>query len=264
MLRNFYYLDENTLNRYISAIEGGLVSEETRRELNGGELGGGVDFKVAAANAGKTHENERSQTLGDNADARFSRLLKAAELQPEALSWIEVMQPDIDFKDITLGMIIDWECELRTPDYVNYVAKAGEASQAIRMAQDFASTAKALGLDTTGMPAQEQLDAMSGAINSLNLPRVIIGQAEGSPWQFFSQIRDEFAQGELDGYKRVVGKVTRVVPAGTPHELVKLPGARFANRQARRSQGRPQAATPDQGQTLTGPAVELDLLAVYL
>jgi hypothetical protein len=45
---------------------------------------------------------------------------------------------------------------------------------------------------------------------------------------------------------------------------VKLPGARFANRQERRSQGKSQATTPDQGQTLTGPAVELDLLAVYL
>jgi hypothetical protein len=194
MLRNWYYLDENTLNRYISAIENGLVSEETRRELNGGELGVGIDLQVVSASAGKNHEKERSQTLGDNADARFSRLLKAAELQPEALSWIEILQPAVDFNDITLGTIVEWECELRTPDYVNYVTKAGEASQAIRMAQNFASAAKGLGLDTSGMPGQEQLDAMTGAIDSLNLPRMIIGQAAGSPWQFFSRIRDEFAK----------------------------------------------------------------------
>lgn len=41
----------------------------------------------------RTKEEEESQTFSDTDEARFERLLRAAEAEPEALAWVDVVQP---------------------------------------------------------------------------------------------------------------------------------------------------------------------------
>src|SRR5450631_2725224 len=49
MLRRFLYLDPTALNQYVTALEGGLTTESTRRLMRSGTGTGGVDVKVVHA-----------------------------------------------------------------------------------------------------------------------------------------------------------------------------------------------------------------------
>jgi hypothetical protein len=265
MLRRFYYLDSATLEQYISEIEDGLVSEETRRELNGGTVGGGIDTKLIRADGEKSRETETSRVMKDNDGARFSRLLKAGELQPDALGWVEVNQPAVDFKEIGIGAMVSWECELTTPEFVHMASSFGQAAQAMKFAAAIKPRAAAFGLDTSQLPDESQIDAASEMIEALNLPQMVVGVEDGSQWKVFAEIKQEWIKpGDLDGPKRIVGKVIRTVDSGKTHELVKIPGANLGNREQRRQQQRTNPGMADKGQTLRGPAVELELLAIYI
>ncbi len=84
VLARFIYLDTVALGQYLAALEGGLLSESTRRSRRSGTGGGGVDAKVVQARGERTSEEE-SRTVADTDAARFARLLEAADDDPEAL-----------------------------------------------------------------------------------------------------------------------------------------------------------------------------------
>jgi len=265
MLRHFNYLDSDTLEQYISEIEDGLVSEETRRELSGGSTSGGLDAKIAKVEGEKMHETETSRVAKVTDNVRFSRLLKAAELQPDALAWVDVAQPSVDFADIGLGAMVAWECELTTPEFVQMTSGAGQAAKALKLATAMQPRASALGLDTSGLPDPAQIAAVTGMMEALNFPHIVVGAEQGSPWKIFAEIKSEWVKrGELEGSRRIVGKVIRRVEQGTSYDLVTIPGANLGNREQRRQAQRGNAGMADKGQTLHGPALELELLAVYI
>lgn len=96
MLRRFLYLDAIALGQYVTALEGGLLTESTMRSLHSGAASGGVDARLMSATAERSREDEESRTLADTNEARFDRLLRAADSEPEALAWVEVLDPDFD------------------------------------------------------------------------------------------------------------------------------------------------------------------------
>ncbi len=264
MLRRFSYLDTSALEQYISAMENGLVSEETRRTMNAGSAGAAVDLKVVKGDGARSRESETAQTFADTAPARFDRLLKAAELQPEALGWIDVTQPDVDLQDVGLGAMVAWECDLFTPEIVQMLSQAGGAVGALQAMSKMLPNAELLGLSTQGIPDRDSIDAMSALIRGMDLQRVIVGDTVDSDWKFFARVQDDYVLAELDGPMRIVGKITRVVPAGSRHPIVNLPGSQLGNREERRARAKDQTIEAQKGQFVEGPAVELALLAAFI
>ena len=151
MLRRFVYLDKTALSQYVTALEGGLTTESTTRSTRSGSGTAGADMKLIHASGERSRENEESRTLADTDEARFDRLLRAADAEPEALGWVDVTQPDTDFDGVGIGAMVSWECDLYIPEIIQTLAQSGEALGALDMMQNLLPMARRLGLDTEGM-----------------------------------------------------------------------------------------------------------------
>jgi len=263
MLRRFDYLDRTALGQYVTALEGGLTTESTTRLLRSGTGTGGVDVKVINASGERSREEEESRTLADTDEARFDRLLRAAAAEPEALDWVEVLQPDTDLDGIGIGAMLSWECDLYVPEIIQTLARSGEALGAIRMMQNLLPMARSLGLDTEGLPNDEEMSAVSDFISGMDASLLVVGEDDETDWRVAGQLTDGWLHGDVEGRARVVGKVSKVVPLGRWKPYLTFPGMNLLPREERRRMER-QAPAPDkEGEYLSGPALMLDILAIY-
>jgi hypothetical protein len=263
MVARFIYLDTVALGQYVAALEGGLLTESTRRSRRSGTGGGGVDAKVVRATGERTSEEEESRRVTDTDAARFARLLAAASDDPEAVDWIEVLDPEADLHNIGIGAMVAWECDISVPDVVQAMARSGEALPAIGMMQRLMPSAQALGLDTAGVPNASELEAVSSFISGLDAQLLVVGEDEDTEWQVAGRILDENLHGELDGRARVVGKVEKVIPPGRWQPYLAFPGMKVIGREARRKMEREGPAAGEEDKYLPGPALMLDILAIY-
>lgn len=264
MLRNFVYLNDQALKQYIAALEGGLTTEATTRSVNRGGGRGGMDVKVAQASLEQSHENEETRKYADTREAQFDRLLKAAEQRPEDLAWVEVVQPDADFRDIGVGAMVSWECEIYVPEFVRMMAASGEMVGAMDMMRTMLPAAKGMGLKTEQpLPSSETLEAASTLLKQMNVKQLIVGEDDTSDWKVAGQISEQYLHGELEGPVRLVGKVTKVMPVGHWKPFLSFPGMSTGSREQRRKLERQAPEPGKEDQYLHGPALMLDILAVY-
>ncbi|WP_129665660.1 DUF6414 family protein [Phytoactinopolyspora endophytica] len=204
-MRRFLYLDTAALTQYVTALEGGLITESTARSIRSGVCRGGIDARVVNAGGEKSRSDEESRTLSDTDEARFERLLRAALAEPEGLDWIEVTQPDTDLEGIGIGAMVSWECEIYIPEIIRALARSGEASDAISMMRHLLPAAERLGLDTNGLPDDKELGAVSSFIDGMNANMLIVGEDDDSDWRIAGQLTDEFIRADVEGRARVVG-----------------------------------------------------------
>jgi hypothetical protein len=263
VLRRFLYLNRSDLSEYVAALEGGLASETSKRSARSGSGAGGVDVKLAHASGERSRQDEESQTLADTDEARFDRLLVAAAANPEALGWVEVVQPDVDFADIGIGAMVSWECDLYIPDVVQSLARSGDALTAINLMQRVLPAATVLGIDTAGLPGEEQMRAAADLIAGLEASLLVVGEDEETDLRVAGQVVSDFLRGDLEGRARVVGKVSQVVRVGRWKRYLTFPGMRIVPREERRRMERERPAPGSEAEYLAGPALVLDLLAIY-
>jgi len=263
VLRRFLYLDDVALGQYVSALEGGSLTGATHKEKQTGGLTGEVGLRVAKASGSKAREAEQEQTFADTDEARFDRLLAAAKGDPEALGWIDVTDPDSDFDGLGLGAMISWECDIYIPDVIKMMSGSGEMRQALDMMQNLLPSAEALGLDIAGVPSTGQLQAMSGLIDGMNASLVIVGEDDDTQWSVSGRLAGDVRLGQLEGRAIVVGKVSKVLRDGSWEPFLTFPGMNLGSREQRRALKK-QAPEPDSSdQHLHGPALLLDVLAIY-
>lgn len=263
MLRRFIYLDRSALDQYVTALEGGRTTESTTRLMSTGTGAGGLDAKLVNASGKVSREEEESRTLADTNEARFDRLLGAAVDEPESLGWVEVTQPDTDFDGIGLGAMLAWECDLYIPEIVQTLARSGEALGAIGMMQDLLPMARRLGLDTEGLPDEEEMGAVSGFISGMDASLLVVGEDDETDWRVAGQLNEESLHGDVEGRARIVGKVSRIVPLGRWKPYLTFPGMNLLPREERRRMERQAPAPGKENEYLSGPALMLDILAIY-
>lgn len=263
MLRRFIYLDRSALHQYITALEGGSLSSSSSRSLKGGARSGGVDTRVVRADGERSHEEESSRSTTDTDEARFDRLLRAAADDPEALAWIEVVEPDSDFDAIGVGAMVSWECDVYVPDIIQMLGQSGETLPAIGMMQELLPAATRLGLDTEGLPGAEEMEAVAAFVGGMNAKALVVGEDDDTDWRVAGNLVDEFVMGELDGRARLVGKVVKVLRPGQWKPYLSFPGMNLLSREERRKKERQRPDPGSEGEYLAGPALMLDVLAIY-
>ncbi|MGI8697637.1 MAG: DUF6414 family protein [Mycobacteriales bacterium] len=263
MLRRFIYLDRTTLDQYVSALEGGRTTESTTRLMHTGTGAGGLDAKLVKASAERSREEEESRTLADTDEARFDRLLRAADAEPEALGWVEVTQPDTDFDGIGLGAMVAWECDLYIPEILRTLARSGEVLPAIGMMQNLLPTARRLGLDTEGLPSDEEMGAAADFISGMDASLLAVGEDDETDWRIAGQLNEESLHGDIEGRARVVGKISQIVRRGRWKPYLTFPGIKLMPREERRRMERQAPAPGKESEYLSGPALMLDILAIY-
>lgn len=121
------------------------------------------------------------------------------------------------------------------------------------------SVAPVLGEDDEGLPSGRRTASIRSFTKALKSDLVFVGeQCEGRP-KVVGKLQSEYVREVPDGDARVVGKVTRIWSQGEKHALMALPGASLLSREQRR-----KAELSLTDNVVEGPAVTLDVLAVYL
>jgi hypothetical protein len=266
MLRRFLYLDTSALTDYLSAVEGGTRESLARRSLTTGKSEGSVDAKLAKGGIGRTKENEESLTLADTAHAQFERLLKLMNDDPESAGWLEVMDSDTDLQSAGIGMMADFECDIYIPDTIRAATQMHELAGAIDAMEALLPSANALGLDTSGLPSKDEIDAVKGFGDLSKLfseSLVVVGDLDDSDWRIAGRLKQEHVNSDIDGRARVVGKISAKWPSGKWKPLLALPGSTLISREQRRRMERQRPEPGEEENFLEGPAVMLDVLAIY-
>ncbi|MBD8729394.1 hypothetical protein [Frigoribacterium sp. CFBP 13707] len=263
MLRHFSYLNENMLGQFISALEGGLGTESSSRETSNGARSGDVDLKVVKGSASSGRERENSRAFIDTPASRFDRLLQALNSDGEDPDWVRIAQPDVEFPSLGVGTLLSWECELFTPEVVQIMGEGSGVKDLFRMMEALRPGAQAAGLDTSRLPAAEEMNSMSTLMNAIDVPRIILGDRDETDWKVFARLDTASVLGDMEGPSVVVGKVRRLIPAGSYYPLMSLPGMDLGSREERRRRAREVPPADQKNNFIEGPAVELDLLATH-
>lgn len=263
MLKNFLYLNEPALDSYLSALEDGLRASIQETRSSSGSITGKGGIPLANVEGERGHGEERTTSRTDTASSRFERLQTLARADVDSSGWTDVVNPDSDFVGIGIGALVELECEIYIPEMIKALSPSGGLAQAVEQLQALAPLAAVFGSEVTGMPAAGQLDAVKGLTKSLGGDAVLVGEPSETDWRIAGKLVDSYLRGEIEGYARVVGKVSAVLKSGTWRPLLALPGMQLLSRDKRREMEKKGPDAGQEGNWLQGPAVMLDILAIY-
>jgi hypothetical protein len=99
--------------------------------------------------------------------------------------------------------------------------------------------------------------------NNLGNDQVLVGEPDSESWRVAGKLLASNINGEIDGLARVVGKVSTIWQKEEWKPLLSLPGANLIPREQRRKLERTKPTEDQQDNWLEGPALMLDVLAVY-
>jgi hypothetical protein len=99
--------------------------------------------------------------------------------------------------------------------------------------------------------------------DALGADLVAVGEFEDSDWKVAAQLTGEYIRAQVEGPAQFVGKVSKQWPEGQGRHLLALPGTTLLPRRERRALEGKKPDDPDDDSFLNGPAVMLDLLAVW-
>jgi hypothetical protein len=264
LLKRFIYLDEDALAGYTASIEDGLLGQKVTREVKSGSAGGSIGYdKIAKADLKRGKEHEESKTVSDAPAAQFDRLVKIGEDNPDEVGWIDVMDPDADFATAAIGNFISWDCDVFIPDISRLISKSGDAARLLPLVPDMLELMRLSGkdIDDSKIPDVAAIDRVTSFVNRLEAKRVVVGEDEDTEWKVSGSIHDRFVHADdIDDRLIIVGKVTRKLSPAQTRPYVMPP---TINRQQRKALERKKPESGKEDQYLFGPALLLDVLAIY-
>ena len=264
MLRNFLYLNEPTLNGYLSALEDGLRSDGAHRTTHSKSISGRAGLSGFGAEGENGSDVESSHSFSDTSEARFERFISLSAENPERSGWVDIVNCDDDLPAASVGTIVEFDCEIFVPPLIRSLTSSGGIGQAMAMIKSVAPLMNALQPESVGFPPDEQVQAVAAISSMVGDDLVVVGERDDTDWRVAGRlsaagIRDS----ELDGAARVVGKVSAILRPGEHKYLLALPGMNLMTREQRRAQAKAGPKSGEEGNWLSGPAVMLDVLAIY-
>lgn len=275
MLLRFIYLDTSTLADYAAQLDGGTLVETKTRRLK--RRSGGAKAGVAGVglNLNLSNDDDDALTYTHPPAAQFQRLLAVAEGNPDALLWTEVLEPDSTFKDLQVGETLMWECDADIHQASRMMAKGADASKVLEMLPGLLSalTARATTDNQAISPEDaqklEQLTALGAVgkqlIDDAGLMPVVVCTDDTTEWSLYGELDPDYLRADIkDERLMIVGKVKRIVPAGTWRRLITAPGiplTTLTNQGQVSGNGEPPEEKFDP--FVRGPALQLDILAIY-
>ncbi|WP_206309399.1 hypothetical protein [Streptomyces sp. A0642] len=256
-LPRFLYLDERSLNEYLSVVEEG-ISDEARHRTQSDTKGPPEELGVVAPEAGSS---ERERVVRETASQRFIRLVSA--LDADSARWkyrdIEDLHPLFD--GLKIMDFLHGRFEVEVPPMIQLMSQPDQLGDMLDLLEAFRPMASLMGQDIDGMPGQEETTAMRGFAKAMKSDIVIVGDQEDDGPKITGKLTKEYVRDTIDGEGFILGKIARKWGKGESHSLMALPGASLMSREQRRQAAR-QPKTDD-AETLMGPALTLDILAIY-
>jgi hypothetical protein len=268
MLKNFLYLDEEMLSGFLSSLEGGVMGTREEKSKTGGATSLAVDAKIAKASKQKTLADESSIQWSDNSHSKFERFESLAQDNPAKSLWIDVYSEE-DMAGARHGSIINVNCELFIPQYAKVLAKNGGVGKIFEMLDEMESSGvplEAMGLKAENMPTKAQR-GMAGALSNLMGSNIaVIGDDFAGDWKIAASLKEQFIKNGMDDLEdeiRLVGQVKKIWRKGHSEQLVAMQGMSLMNRDDRRKAKKSGSSTAGFGETVEGPAVRVNVIAIY-
>lgn len=260
MLRNFLYLDETQLNQYISQVEDGLRRVASRSMS--ADRGGSAEFNAKVVKFGLSDRevDAESQEYADDGPARFERLLALVEGDEEQFGWRDFQENEAALEGLKPGHLLAFAGEMYESDVSKLTASNGILSM-LPLAQ---AIGKLPGVD--GAAEFEQalgggmLQAMQTFGAAMDGKSIIQGDILESDWRFVSLVPGSL---QVEGDAYIVGKVAKVWGAGEWRMLPGLPMVSQLPREQKRKMERSGPGDKSKMMWMEGPAVQLELLAIY-
>ena len=258
------YLDSAMLATFLANIEGGVRQSLSSRTSQTKGGGGGVDLGLVKTEGSLSGEQETELTYEDHDASRLQRLIAAGNSDSEGLAWVEVGNPDDDFKDIGMGAVIHWECDVYIPVAINAFSNP-KVKEGLQIMEDLMPQASALKLDVEGLPTPKELGAMAAAINSFGVAPVVIGEDDCTDWRIIGSLKPDCIvdSAEIDGRARIIAKVKKAVSKDSWYLLASLPGMNLIGRDERRKLERQGPQEDQKGLFEEGPLLVVEYLAIY-
>lgn len=261
------YLDTAALTDYVSAFEGGR-RESLERKTSADKHGDAkIGFKGVGAGAGASRGAEESSSYADTPQAQFQRLTELIEQNREEVEWVDIANPEADFVDIGIGALFDVECELYIPSIIKSLSAHGGISDVMKTMEQLAPLMQMFGegegADLSGLPNASQRAALQGLSGTLGGRTVIVGEFDSSAWHLAGQLMPEYIASDVEGFARVIGKVSARWGPGQYKPMLALPGLSLLPREKRRALERKKPDSDEAESYLEGPALMMDVLAIY-
>ncbi|WP_337110151.1 DUF6414 family protein [Prescottella equi] len=258
ILRRFLYLDESAVDGYLSALEDGLRDSVQRDATKNSTIGGSLGVSNIKLDAERGKGTTYSEVARDTPHSKYERL---SRLAGSAGAWTEILEDD-SLDQYSTGEIVELEADLYVPEVVRMLQSDHEMGQLFDAMDKLSKLGGVMTLD--GMPPQEERDAMRAAISALPTSLMVVGELAESEWAIAGKLnRDYLHDADLDGTARIVGKIAKKLPEGTYKPILALPGMSLMPREQRRAMERKKPEPGDEGKYLSGPAVLLDIIAIY-
>jgi hypothetical protein len=266
VLKDFLYLNEMSLAQYVSQVEDGLRSERSNSsgstKNREGKIGGGS--VPASAGGGSGHTEEETVSVADTPHAQFERLLKAVKGKEDDFGWFDVLDHDSELRSIPIGSFVALDAEVHIPAMSKALSSAGDLKGTLAAFRGMAQLMEAAGQPTpANMPDSSQLDMLGSVADLVAGTESFIGEFDSSDWKITGTLENRPQRDDFDGFARVVGKVASLVSPGSSKPLFNLPGQQLMSRDQRRAFERKGPSAGQEGNWVSGPAVVLNVLAIY-
>ncbi|WP_271290728.1 hypothetical protein [Propionibacterium freudenreichii] len=262
MLRNFIYLNLTSLESYLSAMEDGLRNSAETRAIKSGAVKGGVNAKLLSVGGEKERGSEETTSRVDTPEARYERLDQLMRKDVKHSGWVDIAHGNVSPNDIKFGALVELECDIIIPDAIKILSSRGLGA-AVEQLESLAQVGELFGADVEKMPSKDELNAMKKFQGLLGSDVMFIGESEDIEWSVAGKLSAEYLRAEVEGHARIVGKVSAQWGKGSWKPLLAIPGMNLLPRRQRREM---EKKGPEDGQKdnwLEGPAIMLDVLAIY-
>ncbi|MDI2036825.1 DUF6414 family protein [Paenarthrobacter nitroguajacolicus] len=258
MLKNFLYLNSQSVDSYLSSLEDGLraSAEDT---ITKNQVQEPVEGIHGGGEAGLHQVNSRV----DTPESRFERLQRLASEQSQATGWTVIPDDDADLASVRTGTIVEIRCDVYVPEAVRALSSTSGLGDMINMMELFGNSADAFGLDKLQLPPKSQIEAMKSISGVLGSDLIAVGEHDESGRRVAGKLIDKYRNADIDGLATVVGKVTSYWGENRWKSLLALPGLNLVSREKRRELEAKKPEKDQQGQYLEGPAYMLDVIAIY-
>ncbi|UIZ15738.1 DUF6414 family protein [Streptomyces sp. R527F] len=257
-LPRFLYLDEKALSEYLSVVEKGISDESRRRQTQSapGSPPEGVGELPADASS---HEEER--VVRETASQRFIRLVSALDTDANKWRYRDIDNLSDVFDELKIMDFLHGHFEVEIPPVIQLMSQPNQLGDMLDMLEAFAPMASLMGQEVDGLPGKAETTAMRGFAKTMKSDVVVVGYQGDTDPQVSGKLNSEYLRDAIEGEVFILGKISRKWKEGESHSLLALPGASLMSREQRRKAAR--QPKEDDETMLTGPALTLDILAIY-
>jgi len=267
ILRNFLFLDTDTLDDYLAALEGYVINstiDQTETEKK--DVSGKAGYKIVEGGIATEKSKEMKQTLAVTNAAKFQRLYELLEKQEDGFRYLDLFDGEI-WNDIRRGDLLEIEARIHLPKAFTLMETMDGISPWLDLMSAMGENPLA---DAKTKAAFEGIKSVSKLSEEKPIPIIFESSSSDPSFSFTANLPKRFLKcqpSELEGDATVFGKVQRVIKKGEKIEVFSLLpafSAKLPNLSIKQKKQMQQGLVQKElAEIVKGPALVISPVALY-